>query len=129
LALVLLAYRTFQVPIFTLHGALPGSGGAIIAVTQYTRCYLGFGSVLATLTTTMGDAMFLFLTRDPHTALLGLRVSMINGANPACVGRGNAHDIVRVFRGGRHKRDLFYLASTFYEETDRRAIINFDSKH
>ena len=32
---------------------------------------------------------------------------MIDGANPACVGRGNAHDIVCVFPGVRHKRDPF----------------------
>ena len=72
-------HRAFQVPISTLLGALPGCGGAIIVVTQFTRGYLSFGSVVATLTATMGDAMFLFLARELHTALLVLGISIIAG--------------------------------------------------
>lgn len=68
--------RRWQVPAATLLGAFPGCGGAIIAVTQYTRGYLSFGSVVATLTATMGDAMFLLLARDPASAVLVLAVCM-----------------------------------------------------
>ena len=70
---------TWQIPAATLLGAFPGCGGAIIAVTQFTRGYLSFGSVVATLTATMGDAIFLLLARKPDTALLVVLVSMIAG--------------------------------------------------
>ncbi|MGJ3261360.1 MAG: putative manganese transporter [Rhodospirillales bacterium] len=81
--------RRWQVPAATLLGAFPGCGGAIIAVTQFTRGYLSFGSVVATLTATMGDAMFLLMARDPQTALLVLGISM-----PVAVVTGYAVDLV-----------------------------------
>lgn len=71
--------RSLQVPFATLLGAFPGCGGAIIVVTQFTRGYLSFGSIVATLTATMGDAMFLFLAKEPNTALLVLGISMVTG--------------------------------------------------
>ena len=67
----------WQVPASTLLGALPGCGGAIIVVTQFSRGYLSFGSVVATLIATMGDAMFLLLAREPRTALWVLSVSVV----------------------------------------------------
>lgn len=73
-------HRRWQVPVATLLGAFPGCGGAIIAVTQYTRGYLSFGAVVATLIATMGDAMFLLLAREPQTALGVLAVSMVIGS-------------------------------------------------
>ena len=48
-----------QVFFAALLGALPGCGGAIIVITRYVSGSLSFGSVLATLTATMGDAAFL----------------------------------------------------------------------
>ena len=57
-------------------GALPGCGGAIIVLTQYIRGKTSFGSVVATLTATMGDAAFLLLSQDP---LSGLQVFLIAG--------------------------------------------------
>ena len=66
-----------QVPVATLLGAFPGCGSAIIAVTQFTRGYLSFGAVVATLIATMGDAMFLLLAREPQTAVLVIGVSMV----------------------------------------------------
>ena len=72
-------YRTFQVRISSLLGAMPGCGGAIIVVTQYTRGCLSFCSVAATFTATMGDAMFLLLAQESHTALFVLGVSMAAG--------------------------------------------------
>lgn len=76
-------YQRWQVPAGALLGAFPGCGGAIVAVTQFTRGALSFGGVVATLTATMGDAMFLLLAREPGTALgvlaLGVVVGTITG--------------------------------------------------
>ncbi|MBB4314795.1 putative manganese transporter [Roseospira marina] len=69
----------WQVPIASLLGAFPGCGGAIVALTQYTRGHLSFGGVVATLTATMGDAMFLLLARAPEVAALVLVVGMVVG--------------------------------------------------
>lgn len=73
------SHRSWQVPVAAILGAFPGCGGAIIAVTQFTRGYLSFGSVVATLTATMGDAMFLFLAQEPDTALAVLGISVVFG--------------------------------------------------
>jgi hypothetical protein len=76
-------YQRWQVPVAAMLGAFPGCGGAIVAMTQYTRGYLSFGGVVATLTATMGDAMFLLLAREPTTGLglliLGVVVGIISG--------------------------------------------------
>lgn len=52
---------TYQVLISSLLGALPGCGGAIIVTTQFVAGRVGFGSVVAVLTATMGDAAFLLI--------------------------------------------------------------------
>ena len=70
-------YRRWQVPVAALLGAFPGCGGAILAITQYTRGHLSFGGVVATLTATMGDAMFLLLAREPQTAIGVLAASLV----------------------------------------------------
>ena len=54
-----------HVPISSFLGALPGCGGAIIVVTQYIQGKLSFGSLVAVLTATMGDAAFLLLSKEP----------------------------------------------------------------
>ena len=73
----------WQVPLAAALGALPGCGGAIIVVTRYVSGNLSFGSVLATLTATMGDAAFLLLAKEPVTGLfiivLGFGVGVITG--------------------------------------------------
>ena len=61
--------RHMQVPIAALFGALPGCGGALVITTQYVRGSVSFGSVVAVLAATMGDAAFLLLARDPLVAL------------------------------------------------------------
>lgn len=67
-------------PLFAaLLGALPGCGGAIIVVTQYTRGYTTFGSVVSVLVATMGDAAFLLIAREPLTALFVISVSVVVG--------------------------------------------------
>ena len=46
----------YQVPVASALGALPGCGGAILVITQFTKGGISFGSVVAVLTSTMGDA-------------------------------------------------------------------------
>ena len=73
----------WQVPIAAALGALPGCGGAIIVVTQYVTGRLSFGSVVAVLTATMGDAAFLLIAQEPLTGLaiaaLGFVVGTLSG--------------------------------------------------
>lgn len=87
-------------------GALPGCGGAIIVVTQFTKKQASFGSVVAVLTATMGDAAFLLLATRPLDGLLmmviGVSVGVISG------------QVVNTF----HKSDKFQptQASDFSEQ-------------
>ena len=73
----------WQVPIAAALGALPGCGGAIIVVTQYVSGRLSFGSVVAVLTATMGDAAFLLIAQQPLVGLamaaLGFVVGTLSG--------------------------------------------------
>ena len=89
----LLMTKNYHVPISAFLGALPGCGGAIIVVTQYIQGRIGFGSLVAVLTATMGDAAFLILALEPSTGALifclgiivgtmsGYIVDMIHGNN------------------------------------------------
>lgn len=72
-------HERFHIPIAAFMGALPGCGGAIIVITQYVSGRLGFGSVVAVLTSTMGDAAFLLIAREPQTALLVYCISLAVG--------------------------------------------------
>ncbi|MEM8660028.1 MAG: putative manganese transporter, partial [Pseudomonadota bacterium] len=69
----------WQVPCAALLGGLPGCGGAIIVVTQYVNGSMSFGALVAVLISTMGDAAFLLLAREPETALLVYGLSCIAG--------------------------------------------------
>ena len=73
----------WQVPVAAALGALPGCGGAIIVVTQYVTGRLTFGSVVAVLTSTMGDAAFLLIAQEPLTGLaiisMGFFVGTLSG--------------------------------------------------
>jgi len=75
--------KKLHVPIASLLGAIPGCGGAIIVVTQYIQGRISFGSLVAVLTATMGDAAFLILAIEPSTGLLifvlGIFVGTISG--------------------------------------------------
>ena len=74
-------HRRWQAPVATLLGAFSGCGGAIIAVTQYTRGHLSFGAVVAALIATMGDALFLMLAREPRTAFGVTRSDVVANVN------------------------------------------------
>ncbi len=70
------SHRQLQVPIAAVLGVLPGCGGAIIVVTQFVHGRVGFAALVTVLISTMGDASFLLLAREPQTALLVLIVSL-----------------------------------------------------
>ena len=73
-------YRAYQIPIAALLGALPGCGGAIMVVTQYSIGRTGFGAVVAVLTSTMGDAAFLLIAKEPITGFSIMALSVVVGA-------------------------------------------------
>ena len=68
-----------EVLISSFLGSLPGCGGAIIVLTQYSRGKISFGSVVATLTATMGDAAFLLIAKDPKIGLLIMIIGFFVG--------------------------------------------------
>jgi hypothetical protein len=82
-AFILDKTKKFHVIMASLLGALPGCGGAIVVVTQYIQGRISFGSLVAVLTATMGDAAFLLLAAEPLTGLfifgLGALVGSISG--------------------------------------------------
>ena len=69
-----------QIPIASFLGAIPGCGGAIIVVTQYLQGNITFGCLVAVLTSTMGDAAFLILAKEPISALFIFVTCMIVGS-------------------------------------------------
>ena len=73
----------WQVPAASALGSLPGCGGALLVITQFTTGNLSFGSVVAVLTSTMGDAAFLLIASEPKTGVLimiiGFSVGLISG--------------------------------------------------
>ena len=75
--------KKYHVVMASLLGALPGCGGAIVVVTQYIQGRISFGSLVAVLTATMGDAAFLLLAAEPLTGFfifgLGAFVGIISG--------------------------------------------------
>ena len=71
--------KKLHVPIASLLGAIPGCGGAIIVVTQYIQGRISFGSLVAVLTATMGDAAFLILAIEPSTGLLIFSLGVLVG--------------------------------------------------
>ena len=72
--------KKIHVLIASVMGALPGCGGAIIVVTQYIQGRLSFGSLVAVLTATMGDAAFLLLALEPSTGILIFFLGCVVGA-------------------------------------------------
>ncbi len=73
-------HQRYQIPIAAVLGALPGCGGAIMVMTQYSVGRLGFAAMVATLTSTMGDAAFLLFAREPVTGLAIMVISVIVGS-------------------------------------------------
>ncbi|MDN3389925.1 putative manganese transporter [Pseudoalteromonas sp. APC 3691] len=79
-----LCYLSAKSPILEISfaavlGALPGCGGAIIVVTQFTKGQASFGAIIAVLTATMGDAAFLLLATRPTEGLLIMGIGLVVG--------------------------------------------------
>lgn len=72
--------RDHQVFFAALLGALPGCGGAIIVTTQFVSGRVGFGAIVAVLTSTMGDAAFLLLASKPDVGLAVVALGVFVGA-------------------------------------------------
>ncbi len=71
--------KKFHVFIASTLGCVPGCGGAIIIVTQYIQGRISFGSLVAVLTSTMGDAAFLLLAKEPTSGLLVFFITFLSG--------------------------------------------------
>jgi hypothetical protein len=52
-----------------LLGVVPGCGGAIVVMPLYLKGQVSFGTVVATITATMGDSSFVLLAADPRLAI------------------------------------------------------------
>lgn len=79
IATVMQSARWGQVPMAALFGATPGCGGAVIVVAAYSSGNISFGSVVAALTATMGDAAFLLIATRPDAAVVVLPLSFAVG--------------------------------------------------
>ena len=71
--------KALQVPISSVLGMLPGCGGAIIVVSSFNTGNVSFGSVVAALISTMGDAAFLLIAKKPETAAALLPLCLFSG--------------------------------------------------
>ena len=71
--------RAYQVLFASLLGALPGCGGAIIVTTQFVSGKVGFGAIVAVLTSTMGDAAFLLIASKPDIGVLSVSIGIVVG--------------------------------------------------
>ncbi|MCG7488107.1 putative manganese transporter [Vibrio sp. Of14-4] len=71
--------RAYQVLFASLLGALPGCGGAIIVTTQFVSGKVGFGAIVAVLTSTMGDAAFLLIASKPDIGVLVVSIGIVVG--------------------------------------------------
>ena len=101
----------WQVPVAAALGALPGCGGAIIVVTQYVTGRLSFGSVVAVLTATMGDAAFLLIAQEPLTGLAIIVMGFVVGTLSGWV--------INAIHGGDFLRGLVKTPdapTTYYED-------------
>jgi hypothetical protein len=91
----------WQPAIAALLGALPGCGGAIVVVTQYTRGHATFGALISVLVATMGDAAFLLLAQDPASFGIVLGISLVAGTvSGMVVDRIHGRDFLRRDRPG-----------------------------
>lgn len=72
-------HRKWQPVIGALLGASPGCGGAIFVMPLFMRRIVTFGSLVATLVATMGDASFVVISKAPSRALIIHIVSFVLG--------------------------------------------------
>ncbi len=75
--------KKYQVIVGSLLGLTPGCGGAIMVMPLYLLGKVSFGTVVATLIATMGDASFVLLTQSPkvfgYISIISLIAAVITG--------------------------------------------------
>lgn len=76
---VLVRHRRLAPVIGAALGVLPGCGGAILVMVLHLRGRASFGTAMATLTATMGDASFVLLAADPVVGLAVHGVLFVTG--------------------------------------------------
>ncbi len=72
--------KKYQPLIGAFLGITPGCGGAIFVMPLYVKGTVSFGTVIATLVATAGDAAFIILTRAPLNFLLVTAICFVVGA-------------------------------------------------
>jgi len=87
-------YKRFQVPMGAVLGVSPGCGGAIFVMPLYLRGTVTYGTVVATLVSTMGDSSFVIISRMPREAVYIHLISFVVG-----ILTGYAVDALRIGRG------------------------------
>lgn len=75
-----LASRWRSAPLVgALLGVTPGCGGAILVMPLYVRGTVSFGTVVAALVATMGDASFVIIAAQPRVALVIHAILLVVG--------------------------------------------------
>jgi hypothetical protein len=85
-------HKKLQVIFGSLLGMSPGCGGAIFVMPLYLRGTVTYGTVVATLISTMGDSSFVIISRMPSRALyihlISITVGIVTGYLIDAVGIG-----------------------------------------
>jgi len=71
--------KKFQPLVGACLGLMPGCGGAILIAPLYIKKTVTFGTVVATLIATMGDASFLLMTKSPIIFLFVNIITFMTG--------------------------------------------------
>ena len=88
-------------PVFgALLGLTPGCGGAIFVMPLYLKGSVTFGTVIATLVATMGDAAFVLITTRPLDYLIVSGISFVAG-----IITGYIVDALKIDGGFSKRRD------------------------
>ena len=108
----------WQVPTASFLGALPGCGGAVVAITAFARGNITLGSMVAALIATMGDAAFLLLAKEPMTYLKVISISttaaiicgwLVDKFHPGELYISEINFIELKVIGNLRKRDMIYM--------------------
>ena len=112
----------WQVPTASLLGAMPGCGGAVIAITAFAKGNIRLGAMVAALISTMGDAAFLLLAKEPLTYLKVMIIStmvailtgwIVDRFHPGELYNSEVNEIKINYIGKLRNRDFFYILLAF----------------
>ena len=112
----------WQVPTASLLGAMPGCGGAVIAITAFAKGNIRLGAMVAALISTMGDAAFLLLAKEPLTYLKVMIIStmvailtgwIVDRFHPGELYNSEVNEIKIYYIGKLRNRDLIYIMIAF----------------